>query len=88
MIGGAIGDALGYPIEFKRGISEKDCVRVEIDHVPHNEMGGDMMFEETVKFRGAPMDDFEQQIKNIDETFKPDDITLSKEISCVWETSN
>ena len=40
MIGGAIGDALGYPIEFKRGISEKDCVRVEIDHVPHNEMGG------------------------------------------------
>ena len=40
------------------------------------------------KFRGAPMDDFEQQIKNIDETFKPDDITLSKEISCVWETSN
>jgi len=66
----------------------RDCVRVEIDYVPHNEMRGDMMFEEAVAFRGAPMDDFEQQIKNIDETFKPDNITLSKEISCVWETSN
>ena len=66
----------------------RDCVRVEIDYVPHNEMRGNMMFEEAAAFRGAPMDDFGQQIKNIDETFKPDDITLSKEISCVWETSN
>ena len=66
----------------------RDCVRVEIDYVPHNEMRGNMMFEEAAAFRGAPMDGFEQQIKNIDETFKPDDITLSKEISCVWETSN
>lgn len=63
-------------------------MRVEIDYVPHNEMRGDMMFEKAAAFRGTPMDDFEQQIKNIDETFKPDDITLSKEISCVWETSN
>ena len=66
----------------------RDCVRVDIDSVPHNEMRGDMMFEKAAAFRGAPADDFEQQIKNIDETFKPDDITLSKEISCVWETSN
>ena len=66
----------------------RDCVRVEIDHIPHNEMRGDMMFEKTAALRGAPVDDFEQQVKNIDETFKPDDITLSKEISCVWETSN
>jgi uncharacterized protein YggE len=67
----------------------RDCVRVEIDSVPHNGMRGDAMFVKAAKFRGAPAtDDFEQQIKNIDETFKPDDITLSKEISCVWETSN
>ena len=66
----------------------RDCVHVDIDPTARNEMRGDMMFEKAVAFRGVPADDFEQQIKNIDETFKPDDITLSKEISCVWETSN
>ncbi len=66
----------------------RDCVRVEIDSAPHYERGGDMMFKESAAFRGASMDSFEQQIKNIDETFKPDDITLSKDISCVWETSD
>ena len=66
----------------------RDCVRVEIDPVHHGEMRGGMMYEERAAFKGAAMDDFEQQIKNIDETFKPDDITLSKEITCVWETSN
>ena len=66
----------------------RDCVRVEIDYVSHGGVRDDMRFEKAAAFRGAPMDDFEQQIKNIDETFKPDDITLSKEISCVWETSN
>jgi hypothetical protein len=38
------------------------------------------------KFAGAP--DFDDEIKNIDETFKPDDITVTKMINCVWETSN
>ena len=46
------------------------------------------MLDKSVRFGSAPMQGLEQEIKNIDETFKPDDITISKEISCVWETSN
>ena len=65
----------------------RDCVRVEIDSV-HNGVMGDMMLDKSVRFGSAPMQGLEQEIKNIDETFKPDDITISKEISCVWETSN
>ncbi len=40
------------------------------------------------EYAGASRDEFEEEIQNIDETFKPDDITLSKSISCVWETSD
>ena len=29
LIGGAIGDALGYQIEFKRGIKDKEVTRFE-----------------------------------------------------------
>ena len=65
----------------------RDCVRVEIDSVRNGVMG-DMGLAESVRFGSAPMQGLEQEIKNIDETFKPDDITISKEISCVWETSN
>jgi len=67
----------------------RDCVRVEIDHVSQDmKMGGMMPERKMLSSRPGLADDFEQQIKNIDDTFKPDDITLSKEISCVWETSN
>ena len=70
------------------GKNLRDCVRVDIDQTAASR---DMMYgapiEKRMSVRGAA-DDFEQQIKNIDETFKPDDITLSKTISCVWETSN
>ena len=31
LIGGAIGDALGYPIEFKKGIREKECTKYPND---------------------------------------------------------
>lgn len=66
----------------------RDCVRVEIDPVAHRgEMDYGVRYEKAAAF-GASMNDFEQEIKNIDETFKPDDITLSKSINCVWETSN
>lgn len=65
----------------------RDCVRVEIDSVRNGVMG-DMGLAKSVRFGSAPMQGLEQEIKNIDETFKPDDITISKEISCVWETSN
>ena len=63
----------------------RDCVRVEIDPVYS---GGGMMLEKPIRIESAQMKELEQEIKNIDETFKPDDITISKEISCVWETNN
>ena len=69
----------------------RDCVRVDIDGTGSNiPMPRESMMAETAKCRigGAPRDDFEEEIQNIDETFKPDDITLSKSISCVWETSD
>lgn len=66
----------------------RDCVRVEIDRAPHSEGRNGVMFDRAASFMGAPEDDFEREVKTIDETFRPDDITLSKEISCVWETSN
>lgn len=68
----------------------RDCVRVEIDPVRNGGGGvmGDMMLEKSAYLGSAQMKELEQEIKNIDETFKPDDITISKEISCVWETSN
>ena len=68
----------------------RDCVRVEIDPVRNGGGGvmGDMMLEKSTRFGSAQMKELEQEIKNIDETFKPDDITISKEISCVWETSD
>lgn len=68
----------------------RDCVRVDIDMArPNNTIGSGIMYEKAAKFGSdIAMDGLEQEIKSIDETFKPDDITLSKTISCVWETSN
>lgn len=64
-----------------------NCIRVEIDRVSPNMMNNPIMgaprFESPV-----PIDSFEREIKNIDETFKPDDITLSKTIDCVWEIND
>ena len=70
----------------------RDCVRVDIDGVMGRNLsaGIDYDYETGPRFAKArsAQEDFEQQVKTIDETFKPDDITVSKEISCVWETSN
>lgn len=70
------------------GKNLRDCVRVEIDTLPYGQRGmeGDFEMARCAKFAGAP--DFDDEIKNIDETFKPDDITVTKMINCVWETSN
>ena len=73
------------------GASEKhlrDCVRVEIDghHASREYAGGFEMAKMSAdRSFGA---DIQEQIKAIDETFRPDDITVSKSISCVWETSD
>lgn len=69
------------------GKNLRDCVRVDIDSALNGNMREGAVYSKSAVF-GDIDDDFEQQVKNIDETFKPDDITLSKEISCVWETSN
>lgn len=62
-----------------------DCVRVEIDPVSRSEMYDRSPI--MAKQRSSVVD-IEQELQNIDDTFKPDDITISKQISCVWETSN
>lgn len=68
----------------------RDCVRVDIDQTAN----GRSSYATGAAFRGADTamlrsnDDFENTLKAIDETFKPDNITLSKRIDCVWETSN
>ena len=67
----------------------RDCVHVDIVYVPHDlEMKSDTLLEKAKIFNDASMGNYEQQLKSIDETFKPDDITLSKDIGCVWETSD
>ena len=48
------------------------------------DFGGERMMAKRAGISGA---EIEEEIKTIDETFQPDDITLSKTISCVWETS-
>ena len=66
----------------------RDCVHVDVDQPPHHgneDYGVRYMAKES--FADASRA-FEEEIKNIDETFKPDDITLSKDISCIWETSD
>lgn len=66
----------------------RDCVRVEIDQTGIRGVDrSGIMYDKAARI-GSNVDSIEQEIKNIDETFKPDDITLSKTISCVWETSN
>lgn len=65
----------------------RDCVRVHIDAVAASGMT-DMMYADAAPRFAKAASALEQEIKTIDETFRPDDIKVSKEISCVWETSN
>ena len=62
----------------------RDCVRVDIDGSAPRETG--LMMRGAAKF--SQDGDFKETLQNIDETFKPENIELTKSISCVWETSN
>lgn len=62
----------------------RDCVRVDIDGDAPSDAG--LMMRGAAKFRQDG--DFKETLQNIDETFKPENIELTKSISCVWETSN
>ena len=66
----------------------RDCVRVEIDRVPNASYDGAPIRCRAASGRSAALDSIEQQIKNVDETFKPDDIVMTKDISCIWETAD
>ncbi len=65
----------------------RDCVRVDIDMPPHHEP----MYEGTMMrksaFRGSA-NEIEEEIRNIDDTFRPDDIPVHKIINCIWETAD
>ena len=64
------------------------CVHVDIDGPVQNWSTFEGVAKRTMTFGDVPPEDFVQQIRNIEDTFNPDDITLVKEISCIWETSN
>ena len=67
----------------------RDCVRVEIDgHHAATTYGSDFAKTRLFEADRASVADIQEQIKAIDETFRPDDITVSKTISSVWETSD
>ena len=68
----------------------RDCVRVELEpssNYDGYERDGAVRYSKAAYF-GASETEIEQQMQNIDETFHPDDITLSKTIECVWETTD
>lgn len=65
----------------------RDCVRVEIDK-PSVERSGYFGADRMMAKAANIGSEIEDEIKTIDETFRPDDITLSKTISCIWETHN
>lgn len=66
----------------------RDCTKVEIDDNSYSNGFG--AAQDTV-FKAARMSDersIQDEIRTIDETFHPDDITVSKSINCLWETSD
>lgn len=67
----------------------RDCVRVDIDmnSFDSGAARGSMLYRKQ-SMRTYDDDDMIETLKDIDETFKPDDITLSKTIACIWETSD
>ena len=66
----------------------RDCIRVQIDSVDSGGYGAlDGAVYKSASRAGSDYS-VEQQIRTIDETFHPDDITVSKSIDCVWETAD
>lgn len=63
-----------------------DCIEVAIDgHIQrnYNDTYDRAMCSKAMNFESAS--EVEQQLQSIDETFKPDDIVIYKQISCVWK---
>lgn len=88
LIGEAYADAQrkAEALAAAAGKNLRDCVRVEID-TPAS--GRDAMIAGTPLRKATLRGSGEEAVLSvIDETFKPDDITVSKQIACIWETSN
>lgn len=69
----------------------RDCVRVDIDGNTSSYRGSYGPTYDMAYKSASYMDEERQireEIRTIDETFHPDDIPVSKSISCVWETSD
>lgn len=67
----------------------RDCVRVDIDS-PDNRGGyrGDIMAKAARNSNTDEDVNFMDEVRKIDENFRPDDIKVTKTIKCVWETSD
>lgn len=67
----------------------RDCVRVDIDF-PEDRDGyhGDIMAKAAMRSNADEETNFMNEVRKIDENFRPDDITVAKTIKCVWETSD
>lgn len=67
----------------------RDCVRVDIDF-PDERGGyrGDIMAKTAIRGDADEGTNFMDEVRKIDENFRPDDITVAKTIKCVWETSD
>lgn len=91
LIGDAYNDAKSKAeaLAHAAGKHLRDCVRVDLDKVINStEFEGAKYKRMGTSTRAMNMESFNETIKKIDESFRPDDITVSKTISCVWETSD
>lgn len=89
LIGDAYNDAKSKAeaLAHAAGKHLRDCIRVDIDKVINSpEFEGARYKRIGTSTRAMSMESFNDTVKKIDESFRPDDITVSKSISCVWET--
>lgn len=94
LIGAAYEDARAKAeaLASAAGKHLRDCIHVDIDG-PHRPgsygMEEERCFGAAKMMRaGAARAEIDNEIKAIDDSFRPEDITLNKSISCVWETSD
>ena len=91
LIGDAYNDAKSKAeaLAHAAGKHLRDCIRVDLDNVENNPGFEGAQYKRVgTSTRAMDMTSFNETIKKIDESFSPDDITVKKTISCVWETSD
>ena len=91
LIGDAYGDAYRKAETLAVAANKhlRDCVRVNIDTPSRSDYAYDGAYAmKSARYADRAGSSIEQQIQAIDDTFHPDDITVSKSIETVWETSD